>query len=383
MDTFKVGLIGAGTMAEQYAQAYLGMDRERVRLTAVCDLDGRLAARRAAAWEIPLSCDDYKRILACDDVDAVNIITPNCTHARITIDALEAGKHVLCEKPPALNAREATAMHEAAQKSGKTLMYGFVFRHADKTKLIADWRTKGVFGEIYYAKAGFIRRCGSPGGWFTDRSMSGGGPLLDLGVHLLDLAMYLMGKPQPCSVVGRTFRKLGNRANIKGKSWYKANRADAGPDDVEDMAVALINFANGACLNLEASYASHIKDEAMYLELLGDKAGAVVEPGLEIHGESWDYLTDIKPVLDDYSLFNAKSSIRNELEHFLACAIDGAPCLAPPEDGVTVMKVIDAIYESARLGKLVEIPTSAKRSAKTREDQPDISGGKGHLRPNP
>ena len=140
--------------------------------------------------------DTAEELLADPAIDAVSVCAANYAHAELTIKALRAGKHVLCEKPMALNAEEARQMKEAADRNGKLLMIGFVRRYGNDCKIMEDFVNSGYFGDIYYSKATYLRRNGNPGGWFGDKSRSGGGPLIDLGVHVIDLTRYLMGKPR-------------------------------------------------------------------------------------------------------------------------------------------------------------------------------------------
>lgn len=181
--------------------------------------------------------EDYKELLANPDVDAVSICVWNNQHAEISIAALNAGKHVLCEKPPAITVEQAEAMKQASIDNQKLLMIGFVRRFGSDVETAKDFIDMGVIGKIYYAKTACLRRRGNPGGWFSDKSRSGGGPLIDLGVHMIDLARYLMGKPNPVTVSGSTFNSIGMDEGVKGYNWYKS--ADFSPEtNVEDMADA-------------------------------------------------------------------------------------------------------------------------------------------------
>lgn len=352
MEKLKIGLIGAGTMSGKHLDAY--RKQPSVEIAALCDINGELAKKRAEEWGIGKVFADYRKMLDECELDAVNVVTSNNTHAPITIDALNAGINVLCEKPPAMDTFEARKMEEAAKANKKLLMYGLPFRYSDKVRVIRDFSDKGFFGDIYYAKTGFIRRCGNPGGWFSNKSIARGGPLLDLGVHIIDLAMYIMGKPQPVSVYGITSDRMGSRSNIKGFTWYRSANYTTDVNDVEDLAAAVIKFDNGASLFAEASYTSNIKAEALYMELMGNKAGVKVEPDFELYSEQNDYMLDMKPVLDDYTL-NWSKSVDNEMDHFVKCIRNGEKCLSPAEDGVTIMKIIDAVYSSAQSGEVVKL----------------------------
>lgn len=352
MSKVKIGIIGLGSLSAIHFNAY--KNNPNAEVVAVCDSFGDRAIQRAAELGIKEAYTDYKEMFRKSGIDAVSLITSNNAHASIAIDALEAGIHVLCEKPPALNADEAIRMKEAADKNGKLLMFGFVRRFAQNSEVLNEYIKKGELGDIYYVKTGCLRRCGNPGGWFANSSISGGGPLIDLGVHIIDLAMYLMGKPKPVKILGNTSKKIGNRANINGISRYKAAVSDTAINDVEDFANALINFDNGASLYVETSWVMNIKEDTMYMDLFGDKGGAMLEPDFEIYSEKNDYLVNIKPVMDSYS-FDVEKSFGAEIDHFIDCIVNGTSCICPAEDGVTVMKVLDAIYESAKTGEAVKL----------------------------
>ncbi|MBO1910878.1 Gfo/Idh/MocA family oxidoreductase, partial [Microvirga sp. 3-52] len=212
----KVGVIGGGSISEFHIKPYVNNDD--ALLIALCDKNKERLAEAGTRYGVDNLYTDYEDLLANKEIDAISICTWNNTHAEIAIAALEAGKHVLVEKPLSMTVEEAFAVEEAVEKSGKILQVGFVRRHGDNTKLLKQFIDQGELGEIYYAKASCIRRLGNPGGWFSDKSKSGGGPLIDLGVHMIDISWYLMGKPRPISVSGNTYSRLGNRSNIKNLS---------------------------------------------------------------------------------------------------------------------------------------------------------------------
>lgn len=352
MKKLKVGIIGAGSLSISHMEAY--RSNPAVEIIAVCDKSIDRAMQRAAEYGVKAYYGDYIELLENTEIDAVSVITSNNTHAKISIAALEAGKHVLCEKPPALDATGAMAMEEAALKMGKLLMFGFVRRFAENAQLLKASIKNGTLGEIYYVKTGLLRRCGNPGGWFANKEISGGGPLIDVGVHIMDLAVYLMGQPKPVEVLGTVSSKLGSRGNIKGTSWYKAADFDTGRNTVEDFASALIKFDNGASLFVETSWAMYIKEDTSYMDIFGTKGGARLEPSLEIYSELDDFMVDITPVLDNSGL-NVKQAFQAELDHFTNCIINGLECICPAKDGTAIMKMIDAVYKSAEMGKSISL----------------------------
>ncbi|HOJ09302.1 MAG TPA: Gfo/Idh/MocA family oxidoreductase [Clostridiales bacterium] len=352
MKKLRVGIIGTGKLAGLHVKAYCS--NPDVEVVAVCDINGERAKQFAAELGINTVYSDYRDMVASDQLDAVSIVTWNNTHAPIAIAALEAGKHVLCEKPPALNAEEALKMLEASKRSNKLLMFGFIKRFARISQFMKEYIDSGELGEIYYAKAGYLRRCGNPGGWFANKSLSGGGPIIDIGIHVMDLCMYLMGKPKPVAVFGNTYDRIGNRSNIKGYSWYKATDYSRNLVGVEDSANALIKFDNGASLYIETSWTLNIAKDTVYSQIYGDKGGADIEPDFNIYTEKNDYLVNCKPILDSYT-FEFDECFAAQINHFVDCIINGSVCICPAEDGVTIMKVIDAIYESARTGDIVKL----------------------------
>lgn len=348
MEKIKVGIIGAGGISECHIAGYKAL--ENVELYAVCDINGQRALNCSKKNDIKHVFTDYNEMLKLAELDAVSVCTWNSVHAPATIAALKAGKHVLCEKPMATNAEEALEMEKAAKETGKVLMIGFVRRFGNDTKVLKDFIDNGMMGDIYYTKASYLRRFGCPGGWFGDKKRSGGGPLIDLGVHVIDLVRFLMNKPKAVSVTGATFDKLGTRSNIKQQKAYVA--ADAGEIfDVEDMAVAMIKFDNGAVLHVETSFSLNIKKDIGDIELFGSKSGAKLDPKLEFYSEMNNYLVDVTPAHDTALSFNGL--FENEIAHFADCVSKGTKCISPAEDGVEIMKIIDAVYESARTGKEV------------------------------
>jgi predicted dehydrogenase len=291
------------------------------------------------------------------ELDAVSVCTWNSEHAPTAIAALNAGKHVLCEKPMAVNEAAAREMLNAAEKNNKLLMIGFVRRFGNDCGILKDFIDKDYLGEIYYAKATYLRRNGNPGGWFGDKARSGGGPLIDLGVHVIDLSRYLMGNPKPVSIYGAAFQKLFNRPHIKALKNYRASSAlDGRPDpcDVEDLAAAMIRFDNGAVLQIEAAFSLNIKADKGELEFFGTRGGAKLSPELEIYTEMNDYLADVNLAAPTALSFNGL--FEGEIAHFVDCIRSGTPCRAPARDGVEIMRILDGIYESARTGHEVILP---------------------------
>lgn len=343
----KVGVIGTGNISHEHIKSYIA--NPNVELYAFCDINPEQLKKMADLYGVERTYTDINEFLQLDEIDAVSVCTWNSAHAPCAIAALNAGKHVLCEKPMATSAEEAKKMLEAAEKNNKLLMIGFVRRYGNDCKILQDFISTDYFGEIYYAKATYLRRNGNPGGWFGDKSRSAGGPLIDLGVHVIDLTRYLMGNPKPVSVYGATFQKLFNRPNVKGAKDY--NSVSAGKKDicdVEDLASALIRYDNGSVLAIEASFSLNIKSDEGKIQLFGTKGGAKIDPELEMYTEINDYMADVNLTvptsLDFAGLF------QNEIDHYVDCVINGTACKSPATDGIEIMKILDAVYESARTG---------------------------------
>ena len=350
----KIAIIGVGNIAETHMAAY--RRNPEVEVVAFCDINpDRLSYMGKKYGVTKLYTDRDKMFAEVPEIDAVSVCTWNAAHAPCTIAALKAGKHVLCEKPMAMNAAEAEEMKKTAEACGKLLMIGFVRRHGNDCRILREFVSADYFGELYYAKATYLRRNGNPGGWFGDKSRSGGGPLIDLGVHVIDLSRYILGNPQPVSVYGATFTKLYDRKNIKSEKGYRSSGAsEEDICDVEDFASAMIRFDNGAVLSVEAAFSLNLKKDEGKIEFFGTKGGAKLDPELELYGEMNGYMTDMTLAATKTAL-SFDGLFENEIDHFIDCIQKRAECIAPAADGVTLMKILDAVYESARTGHEVRI----------------------------
>ena len=243
-------------------------------------------------------------------------------------------------------------MIDCSNETGKLLQIGFVRRFGKDAAVLREYIDQDLFGDIYYAKATYLRRSGCPGGWFGDKERSGGGPLVDLSVHVVDLVRYLSGLPKPVAAFGATYSNLGPQRAKGGEDGWTVI-SDDNPFNVEDFATAMIRFDNGLTLSLETSFNINIKSNTTNVEIFGTKAGARVDPEVEIYTQYGGRFVNISPAtkvwLDEDGLFES------EIEGFIDAAEGKAPCRATGEDGLVVMKLIDAIYESAATGKMVEI----------------------------
>jgi predicted dehydrogenase len=357
----KVGVIGAGGMLQYHAA---GFRQAGAEIIAVADPAPGAAAKAAEKWSIASAYESVDAMLAeCKELDAVSIIVPNKFHAPLALQCLKAGKHVFCEKPPALKASEVAEMIAAADAAGKKLMFNFNNRARPESQAMKSYCEDGTVGTINSAQAKWIRRTGIPGfgGWFTTKELSGGGPVIDL-LHMIDLALYFMGYPEPAHVLANTFDTFITDKGFKGP-WGIPDRAD-GTNNVEAAAHGFVTFKSGQVLTLQVSWAEMVKREEVSVVFQGTKAGGKVErlfgrDGLDEtaidtcelyvqeNGNSVNR-TIVTPACEDMGRSN---SARNFIE-----AIEGkAAPLNTPDQALNLMKIIDALYQSAESGKPVSI----------------------------
>lgn len=343
----RIALIGAGNIANTHLTSYA--KNPEAEVVAICDINPEKLAKTADKFGIPNRYTSIDELLANEkDLDAADICVWNVSHADCAMKALNAGLDVLCEKPMAYTVELSKQMEECAKKNGKLLMIGFVTRFAPQTKVVKDFIDKGYLGDIYYSKGKYIRRHGNPGGWFCDKERSGGGPVIDLGVHVIDRVRYLMGRPMPVSVYAATFSKLGKRDNLKTNVGWSPE--DARPEDkcdVEDFATALIRFDNGAVFSLETSFSLNAESENG-LDLMGTKGGMKTGDKLKMYTEMNDFLADVD--IDTENLKDGKYMFDAEMDHFVDCVLGKTECQVDVHDGVVVMEILEAMYESARTG---------------------------------
>ena len=288
----RVGFIGAGGIARHHMGFLLKMDDVKI----VAAADPTEDALKESEKLVPKleTFTDYKQMLAEAKLDAVSICTPNYLHAQPAIDAAEAGLHSMVEKPMAMNADECKAMIKAAKKAKKILVVGFQNRFGANSQLIRRYIDDGQFGDVLYARCKALRRRGIPNwGVFTRKDLQGGGPMIDIGVHVIEVAHYLMGSPKPVSVLGNTYTFIGRSEEKATDVACGTPNWDYKNHTVEDLAVGLVRFENGATLSIEASFAMHGKDEHGVV-IMGEKAGASVFDG-EIFKDEAGHMVDLKP----------------------------------------------------------------------------------------
>lgn len=354
MKKIRVGIIGTGNISHCHMGGYKRLEEMGVvELVAACDIDEEKLAAFAKTYNFLRTYTDYNEMMEKEDLDCVSVCTWNAVHKGATIAALRGGANVLCEKPMAMNTAEAEEMLATAKETGKLLQIGFVRRFGLDADIVNEFSAAGTIGDIYYAKATYLRRDGCPGGWFGDKRYSGGGPLIDLGVHVIDLVRYLAGNPKPVSAYGKTFNNLGcRRAKGGNMAWGEPTTKEKFEYTVEDFATAMVSFDNGLTLSVEASFNLNIENDIGSVELYGTKAGLTLGDEMTLHTDVAGRYVSIKPSGNTGFDFD---SFKTEIEGFVNASQGKEPCRATAEDGVAIMQILDAIYESAATGKSVDI----------------------------
>jgi predicted dehydrogenase len=340
----RVGFIGSGGIARTQMR-HLGKFHD-AQVVAASDVSEASLAQAQKEHGVQRVYQDWKEMLAKEQLDAVSVCTPNGLHAQPSIDALNAGCHVLVEKPLAMNAREGQAMVDAAKKAGRQLIIAFQWRFHPKAQFLRRQVVEGHFGKVLYMRCDAFRRRGIPNwGVFGRKELQGGGPLIDIGVHIMEMAHYVMGSPRPIAASGATFRYLGDRPSAVACSWpnwdYKTYT-------VEDLAIGQIRFENGAIMQVQASFAAHVKD-AFNIMFTGEKGGAEYEP-IAVRTDENGYMVDKTP-----AFLPNQDHFERKMRAFVDTALHGAPTEAPAEAGLVIQKMIDGIYESATVGHEVPI----------------------------
>jgi predicted dehydrogenase len=336
MAKLRVGVIGVGAFA-QFAHIPNFERTPDVQIAALADTNEEVMRRVANRHQVPKIFTDFQALLR-EDLEAVSICLPNAYHAAATVAALQAGKHVFCEKPMAINAMEAGTMMDAAKKAQRILMVGFQGRFTPEAMALKRMVERGRLGEIYFIEAGYERRRGVPSGksWQTEKALAGGGALIDLGVHALDLAMWMMGFPKAKQVLGAVHQKY--RSTSPGTK-----------NDVEDFATAYVLLENGASIVLKASWASNIKENRSTFEIIGTKGGASMNP-LTVYTQDEGQLLDVTPVIA-----SSEDPRRLEIRHFLDCVRSGRPPIVTAEQALEIARIVDAVYRSAQTGAGVPV----------------------------
>ena len=357
MEKLRIGIIGCGGIANGKHMPALSKIKE-VEMVAFCDLIEEKAVKAAEKYGTADAkvYTDYKELLKDDTISVIHVCTPNRSHSFITVDALEAGKHVMCEKPMAKTYAEAKKMLEASERTGKKLTIGYQSRWRGDSQYMKQVCENGELGDIYYARAIALRRRAVPTwGVFLNEYEQGGGPLIDIGTHALDLALWMMNNYKPKMVVGTSYKKLGDQKQT-ANAW-----GDWDPEKytVEDSAFGFVVMENGATVSVESSWALNIADpkEAICL-VAGDKGGADMLDGLRIN-----YVKNNRQVIEkpDFSsggvaFFDGSGSgDPSELEAraWIDAVLNDKEVPTKPSQAIVVTRILEAIYESAATGKPV------------------------------
>jgi predicted dehydrogenase len=352
----KVGIIGCGGIAfGKHMKALAKL--ENVEMVAFCDIiiDKAEKAAKEFGTKDAKVYKDYKELIKDKSIEVVHVCTPNKSHAEISIGALESGKHVMCEKPMAKTSEEARKMVEAAVRTGKKLTIGYQNRYRTDSQYLHKACERGDLGEIYFAKAHAIRRRAVPTwGVFLNEEEQGGGPLIDIGTHALDLTLWMMNNYKPKCVVGNVYHKLGSKKDA-ANAW--------GPWDpekftVEDSAFGFITMENGATIVLESSWAlNSLQEGEAITTLCGTEGGADMLDGLRINGENFGKLYTTKPSLsaDGVAFYDGDEESASDMEArlWIEVILDNKELTVKPEQALVVTEILEAIYQSAETGKPV------------------------------
>jgi predicted dehydrogenase len=343
MKPLKIGLIGTGGIAQTHMRALA--KTEDIEVVAVCDIVEEKAVKTAETFGVPNVFVDYHDVLEMGEIEAVNICTWNQAHRAPTVDALHAGKHVICEKPMAATLEDAVAMTKAVHETGLVFMVGVQPRFGFARKSAKAIVDAGTLGDIYYAEAVLCRRCGIPGGSFIKADTAGIGTVADIGVYALDEVLHLMGHPKPVSVSGIANNLLGRTHQPVEGVWHWV------PEDleVEDFGVAAVRFENGALLIFKTSWIMHMDSLGSSL-ILGTKAGLKLNP-LTLFTHEYNRLIDItpQPGRKDGDLFLAKNMA------FAEAIWKGQPSPIPADEMLITNVIIQGLIDSAAAGREIQV----------------------------
>ena len=350
MKEVKIGIIGLG-MGRIHLESYL--QAPGAKIVGLADLDEeRLRQNKSKAPEAR-AYTQAEEMLREEKPDLVSVALPNFLHEKMTVAALEAGAHVLCEKPMSMNVESALRMRDKADACGKSLFINFSKRFSPVAQTAKSLVEDGALGPVYHAYCQWTRRNGIPGfgGWFGQKDKSGGGPLIDLGVHELDQVLWLMGKAKPATVSGMAHYRRGlEMARQQGKTF-----------DVEDFATGFIRTDNGASILFEVSWEGYqVRKEQHALRLHGEKGSLETAPGP--HG---DYSLHLCHDVAGHA-FNSvplrQEPTLSSYETLVQCLLEDRPFPATAEDGIRIQIILDALYESATSGREVEVATFAGKA---------------------
>ena len=346
-EPLRAGVVGLGYAGDQHLKNYRRVPG--VEPVALAGLEEDKLNELGERYEVPDLYTSWEDLVARDDLDIVSIGAPNHLHAPIAIAALEGGRHVLCEKPLARTGAEAERIVSAAREADRAVHIAFTQRERGDVQALKRHVDEGNLGRIYHAKATWMRRNGIPGmgGWFTSKELAGGGPLIDLGVHMVDMAIFLMGEPEVMSVSCATYAELGPRGR-GGRGDFGLMQGDK-PYEVEDLATAFIRLSGGATLNLEAGWAAYRESSDDFgVTLYGTDGGAEMKVKnygtsdtlriyTDVAGVPAVVMPEIEPREGHYAV------VRRFVETIRGNAWEGQY----GEDGLNRARIIDACYASA------------------------------------
>lgn len=356
-EKLRVGVIGCGA-GLFHLEGYSA--DSRVEIAALAGLDTDRCESLAKRFNIPSIYREYQDLLAREDIQAVSIAVPNFLHMPVAIAALDAGKHVLIEKPLARNTAEGQAMVDAAKRNDRILAVSFQRRTRHDVEIVRDQIAAGALGRVYYSKAYWMRRSGIPGlgTWFTSKEAAGGGPLIDLGVHVLDMALYMLGNPNVETVSAATYSEIGTRGR---GNWVGRQTSTSGNDpvnyEVEDLATAFLRFEDGATMLLEASWASFTEmDDDFGVQFFGSEGGARIHSKKYADTDTLDLFSEIGgTTADSHPRLASRPGHEQIIRGFVSGILEGSPVSPDGLEGLDRVRLIDAIYRSAELGREIRI----------------------------
>jgi predicted dehydrogenase len=348
-ERLRCAVIGTGAIGLDHLNSLLQC--HRATTVAVADINPGRAKEASERYKIPRSYVDYRELLEQADIDAVTIALPNHMHAPVAIEALKARKHVLLEKPMATNAKDAAKIVDAAAKMRRTLMVAQNFRFNRATQMAKMVIQRGDLGDVYHARCFWLRRIGIPriGSWFTQKKLSGGGAIFDIGVHVLDACLHLVNEFDVVSVLGQSHAKFGPRG-LGEMNWGKSEIDPARPFDVEDYGMALLRLKSGRTVSFEVSWAGYQPADGREhgLDLLGTQGGLSLYPARLFRNGPNGY--------ESIQLASLKIPYpEDRVHHFVNCVLEGKKPMVAMEESLRIQQILDAIYTSAATGREVRL----------------------------